>query len=32
MKKIEDVTAAGEPLPPISQRIWKLRTTFTYTP
>jgi ribonucleotide reductase alpha subunit len=25
MKKIEDVTAAGEPLPPISQRIWELR-------
>jgi len=25
MKKIEDVTAAGEPLPPVSQRIWELR-------
>jgi hypothetical protein len=25
MNKIEDVTAAGEPLPPISQRLWKLR-------
>jgi len=24
-EKIEDVTAAGEPLPPISQRIWELR-------